>query len=215
VEDRAVRLQVESLHVHDATVARFHEDRNPSSSGFFTNEELHVQRIALFDDHVQAIEEVVKVVSIDAFGDDDDTQVRVDLRYPPRRNHRLVDAEIKYARRDSIQIRQFQRVKIREADLTDEALHGEHVSNRVAGTQPDHADSKSAQPRLLRSGQFVSVSVKAERGEGPRRQQSHDGPSPWVVDPSRSLLHHGGARCGNRVKKLLALLIKTVNDLQR
>ena len=123
MEDRTVRFEVEAFDVEYAAVARLHDHRDLSIARRLAHEELHVERIALFDDEVESVEELAEVLRANAGRFDDDAQVRIDLGDAPRGDHRLVDAEVQHTRGDAVQVRQFQGVEVGQADLAGQALH--------------------------------------------------------------------------------------------
>jgi hypothetical protein len=66
VEDRTVRFEVETLDVEHAAIARLHDHRYLTIAGRFTHEELHVERVALFNDEVESVEELAQVLRTNA-----------------------------------------------------------------------------------------------------------------------------------------------------
>ena len=55
VQNLALRLQVETFHVHQASVACRHQHRNPSGAGALPQDGLDVQRIGLLDEAVRFV----------------------------------------------------------------------------------------------------------------------------------------------------------------
>ena len=62
VENRTIRFEVETLDVEHAAVARLHDHGDPTIARSLANEELHVERVALFDDEVEPVEELAQVL---------------------------------------------------------------------------------------------------------------------------------------------------------
>lgn len=55
MQDRALRLLVETLHVDQSAIAGRHQHRNPAGTGAFAQYRLHVERVTLFDHDVEAV----------------------------------------------------------------------------------------------------------------------------------------------------------------
>ena len=87
-------------------VAGLHQHGDAALPGRLAHEELHVERVALLDHQVEAVEEGAEVVGGDALGDRHHPQVGVDLADPAGRHDRLVDAQVEDAARDAVEVGQ-------------------------------------------------------------------------------------------------------------
>ena len=215
VEDRALRLQIEALDIEHPAVAGLHQHGYPPFPGRLAHQELHIERVALLYHQVQPVEEAVQVLRRDALGDRHHPQVRVDLADPARRHHRLVHAQVEHAAGDAVEVGHLDVVEVGQPELSRQALHGQDVGDRVAGAQADHADPQGPLARLLGPGDLVAVAVEPQRPERPRSQQPHHGPAPGVVDPALGFVLQGGRRGRNEAGQLCALLLQTVDHLER
>ncbi len=124
---------------------------------------LHVERVALLDDQIEPVEEAAEILGRDALGNGHDPEIRVDLPDSPRRHDGLVHAEVEDAAGNAVQVGQFERVEVGHAQLTGQALHGQHVGDGMAGTETDHADAETALTGLLGPGDLVAVAIEAQR----------------------------------------------------
>ncbi len=215
MEQRTIRLEVESLDIEDAAVTRLHQHRDPALPGFFAHQHLHVEGVALLDDQVETVEKAAEVLGRDALGNGHDPQIRVDLADTPRRHHGLVDAEVEDAARNAVQVRELECVEVGHAQFTGQALHGQDVGDGVPGAETHDTDAETALLRLLRPGDLVAVPIEPQDVEGTRAEEPHDGPPPWVIDPSLRLVLQRGRGRRLHLGQLLALLGQPVDHLQR
>ena len=127
MKQRPVRLQIESLYIDHAAVARFHDyGDSPLASGF-AQSDLHHQIVALFDEQVDGrIEHTRQRLLGDSFGKDFDLQVGVELEEMAGGEYRLVHAKISHRRMEPVQVRQAQRIEIGKSETSANALqhHG-------------------------------------------------------------------------------------------
>src|SRR5579863_1851554 len=149
MEYRTVRLKVEAFDVEDAAVAGLHDDGNLPVARRFANEELHVERITLFDHEVESIQELAQVLGADPRRLDDHTKIGVDLSDASRGDDGFVDTEVQDTRGDPVQVRKFQSVEVGQSDLSGQTFHGDHVGNGVPGTQAHHTDAQRPLPCLF------------------------------------------------------------------
>jgi hypothetical protein len=88
VEDRPVRLEVETLDVQQPTVTGLHDHRNAVRAG------------PLADEHLGVC----------------DVEIGIDLEHLPRGEHRLLHPEIGHAGAQAVQVRQVEAVEIRNPE---------------------------------------------------------------------------------------------------
>jgi hypothetical protein len=188
VEGRPIRFEIEPFDIEHPAVARLHQHRNATGARLFSDQKLHVERVALFDDEIEAIEEGPEILGRDSFGNGQQPQVGIDLADPPRRHKCLIDPKVEDGTGNAIEVRELEGVEVGQAQFPRQAFHGQDVGDAVTGTEANHPDAEGALPGLLRPRQFVAVPVESQGVERTRSQQSHDGATPRVVDPALGLL---------------------------
>jgi hypothetical protein len=67
-----IGFEVEAFDVKHTAVARLHDHRYLTFAGCFAHEELHVERVTLFDDEVESVQKLPEILWSDARGFDDD-----------------------------------------------------------------------------------------------------------------------------------------------
>ena len=165
VQDGTVRFQIETFHVDQAAVTGRHQHRNPAGLCTLAHQGLHVQRVALLDDDVESVEELVDGVVGQSGVEHPDRQVGVQFGDASSRDRRLVHPEIEQRGRDPVQVGQFEAVEVGQPQLADQALSGERVGDDVADAQPCDADPQSAEAFLLCRRDHVAVAVESHRAE--------------------------------------------------
>ncbi len=215
VEDGSIGLEVVAFDVEHPPVARLHQHRNLPLACGLTDQELHVERVALLNDQVEPVEEGPQVFGVDALGDGHHPEIRVDLGDPSGGHDGLVHAEVEHAGRDAVEVRKFDGVEVRQAQFARQAFHGQDVGDGVARTEPDDANAQRALAGLFLPGELVAVAVQPKGSERTRAEQPHHGSPPGVIDPPLPLVLQGGRGWWLDLGELRALLGQAIDDLER
>src|SRR5271166_2500414 len=184
MQNRTPRLQVETFHVHQASIACSHQHRNPTGAGALAHDDLHVQRIAFVDNDVESVEELVDGVDCQPDLQNPDEEVWIEFGDSAGGHLGLVKSEVQYGRRQPVKIRQLDAIEIRQPKLAAQALRCQGMRDDMPDAQTNNTDAQRAKPGLLLGGDHAPVAVQPDRAKRPRSQHCHDGPPPRVVRPS-------------------------------
>ena len=168
MQNRALRLQVESFHIQQASIAGCHQHRNPTVAGALPQDGLHIQRIAFVNDDVEPVEEFFDSVGCHPNAQNPDLQVRVDFRDSAGSHLGFVQPDVQYGRRHSVEIGQLNAIEIRQPKLAAHALRCQGVCDDMPDTQTNNADAQPAKPCLFLCGDHVAVAVQPHRPKRPR-----------------------------------------------
>src|SRR5271165_1174657 len=121
VEEGSLRLEVVSLDIDETAVAGCHEQRQSPVTGGFANEDLHVQGVALFDDDVQSVKELVEIFGGEAARQNLHRQIGIELGDPSRRHHGLVLADIQHASRNAVEVGELEIIEVSQPQFAAQA----------------------------------------------------------------------------------------------
>jgi hypothetical protein len=187
VEDRAVRLEIESLHVEQATIARVHDHGDPVSARTLPDHHLHVEIVTFLDQEVELAaapgEELVDGVGLDPLGEAVDLQVRIDLEHLPRGEQRLLHPDLVDPPAETVEVREAEAIVVSDLVRAADPLEREGDRRHVPHREPDHADARTGEPELLVAGELVAVAVGAHLAQLVARKDVNEAGRPGVPDP--------------------------------
>ncbi len=213
MQNRPLRVEVEALHVDEASVTGRHQHRNSTRSGLLSHDRLHIQRIAFVDSDIEAVEKFVNGVQRQARFEDPHRQVGVEFGDSARGRLGLVQPDVEHRRRDPVEIAQLQLVEIRQPEFAAQALGSERVRDDVTGAQPDDADPQRTQSRLFVDCDHIPVAVQPHRPKTPRAQYCHCRPPPGVVRPPATFVEQLGARWWQQPAQFRQLRFAVIDEV--
>ena len=229
VEGRPIGLEVEALDVEHPAMARGHDHGAPRGARVLAQAHLHLQVVALVDDHVGARHEVGDGRLLHSPGIGHDADVRVELGHLAGSQDDLAHADVGEAAGHPIEVRQVEDVEVGEPQLAADALvrhRGHHrAPDRQAGD--GHAEPRQALLLLRRDGVAVAVQAQlavqglgqdvhqpaAPRIEGPRAEALRLAALEHALRPRRAARRRASCSPGTRpLHELLDLLGERVDD---
>ena len=166
-------------------MARRHDHRQPAARACSRRQHLHLQVVALVDDHVGAGDELARSSSSSTpRGIRDDADVGIELGDLARGQHDLAHADVGDAAGDPVEVREVEHVEVGQPQLAADALVRHRRDDRAPDRQarrrrrtaPPAARCSSARDR-------VAVAVEAQLAMQRLGQDVHQPAAPRIEDP--------------------------------
>ena len=183
VERRPLRLEVEALDVEHPAMARGHDHRQARGARVLAQAHLHLQVVALVDDHVGAGDEVGDRRLVDAPGIGHDADVGVELGDLPRGEHDLAHADVGEPAGHPVEVREVEDVEVGQPQLAADALVGHRGHDRPPDRQAGHGHGQPREPLLLVKGDRVAVAIQAQLAVQRLGQDVHQPAAPRIEGP--------------------------------